>query len=136
LARALKNPTPLTDSSMKPVESTQRALWCPLGPETHHNAAFSVKGTQTSGEGATMVIVKRGDKIYTYGSWGTQHYGIFLGNVAGYSLCFVHNNGTGVELTTYEAFSNGNDAFLKQAAPNNPAIQEVIAQRALLLLGQ
>jgi hypothetical protein len=86
-----------------------------------------------------MVIAycKKGDKIWTEGPWATKHYGIYLGYDVDGIACVVHNNkGTGVEVTSFDAFSSGNPVFLEQSAPDDPRKQEEIAQRALSLLGR
>lgn len=86
-----------------------------------------------------MVVIycKKGDKIWTEGPWATKHYGIYLGYGVNNIAYVVHNNkGTGVEVTSFEEFSNSKPVFLEQASPNDQRAQEAIAQRALSLLGQ
>jgi hypothetical protein len=84
-----------------------------------------------------ITYCKKGDKIWTEGSWSTKHYGIFWGHGVDSVAYVVHNNkGTGVEVTSFEEFSNGKPVFLEQASPGDPRAQEEIAQRALSLLGR
>jgi len=85
-----------------------------------------------------MIEIKEGDKIRTEGLGGAvRHYGIYVGRDLYTRPCVAHNNkGVGVQVTTYDAFSNGNPVFIEEAAPDNPAARAAIVRRALSLRGK
>ncbi len=83
-------------------------------------------------------IIREGDKIRTEGFGGAvDHYGIYVGRDPRYGPCVAHNNkGVGVQVTTYDAFSNGKQVFIEEAAPDDPAVRAAIVRRALSLRGK
>src|SRR5262245_28029 len=88
--------------------------------------------------GGHMIEIKEGDKIRTEGLGGAvHHYGIYVGRDPYYRPCVAHNNkGVGVQVTTFETFSNGKPVFIEEAAPDDPAVRSAIVKRALKLRGK
>lgn len=81
-------------------------------------------------------MTKKGSMLCTQGFAGVHHYGIYIGHLIGYGPCVIHNDKNGgVQVTTYAAFSNGQDVYVEREAPDDPAIQEAIVQRASKLVG-
>ena len=68
---------------------------------------------------------------------GYKHVGVYVGPRGFTSDCVVHNSkGGGVILSDFVTFSGGTPIFIHQKATGNYYQREIIARRALALLGK